>query len=75
MRTRTDVELAGFETLINGGQLLFMKKVFLLTLSILQPVSFSHPNVNAEAREGILLCGRIAVDSGSCPASYDERTG
>lgn len=28
MRAQSDPELAGFETLINAGQMLFMKKVF-----------------------------------------------
>lgn len=65
MRARSDTELAGFETLINVGQLLFLTKVFLLTRGILQPVSFSHRNVNAEEHAGVLLCRMVAVNSGA----------
>lgn len=65
MLTRSDPELAGVETLINGRQMLFMKKLFLLTPGILQPVSFSQRNANAEERVGLLLCGMVAVNSGA----------
>jgi len=65
MRARTDAQLTGFETLINVGQLLFMKRGFLLTRGILPPVSFSHRNVNAEERTDVLLCRMVAVSSGA----------
>jgi len=65
IRTQSEPELAGFETLINVGQMLFMKKVFLLTLGILRPVSFSQRNVNAEEGSGVLLCDMVAVNSGA----------
>lgn len=66
MRARTDAKLAGLETLINVGQLLFMKQVILLTRGILHHVSFSYRNVNAEERAGVLLlCRMVAVNSGA----------
>jgi hypothetical protein len=37
----------------------------MLTRGILQPVSFSHRNVNAEERAGVLLCRMVAVNSGA----------
>lgn len=65
MRARTDAQLAVFDALVNVGQLLFLKKGFLLTRAILQPVSFSHRNVNAEECAGVLLCRMVAVSSGA----------
>jgi len=47
MRARTDTQLAGFETLINDEQLLFMKKVFVLTRGILQPVCLKSVRIPA----------------------------
>lgn len=49
MRARTDGELAGFETLINVGQLRFIKKVFLLTRGILQPVCLKSVRITASS--------------------------